>query len=166
MNAFFEKYPTSQTLVTSRELGWSNILAELRSHPRGIIASRSAGDTELMLLLRGRSRITREAGAIRQTSEAAPGMLWLTPAGLHEDLIEISNPLPEALHVFLPATQFCPGSLAATDTKVTSIDCAMSGDFAIRCSSPFFAHCWWKCSCRLDMARCWPMGWPPRLRQD
>jgi len=101
-----EKYPNSQTLMTSRELGWSNILAELRSHPRGIIASRSAGDTELMLLLRGRSRVTREAGSIRQTSEATPGMLWLTPAGLREDLIEISNPLPEALHVFLPATQF------------------------------------------------------------
>jgi AraC family transcriptional regulator len=106
MKAFFQKYPTSQTLMTSRELGWSNILAELRSHPRGIIASCSAGDTELMLLLRGRSRITREAGAIRQTSEATPGMLWLTPSGLREGLIEISNPLPEVLHVFLPATQF------------------------------------------------------------
>jgi AraC family transcriptional regulator len=106
MNAFSEKYPASLTLMTSRELGWSNISAELRSHPRGIIASGSAGDTELMLLLRGRSRITREAGAMRQISEAMPGMLWLTPAGSREVLIEISSPLPEALHVFLPATQF------------------------------------------------------------
>jgi AraC family transcriptional regulator len=101
-----EKYPASQTLMTSHELGWSNISAELRSHPQGIIASCSVGDTELMLLLRGRSRITREAGAIRQTHDAAPGMLWLTPADSREDLIEISSPLPEALHVFLPATQF------------------------------------------------------------
>jgi AraC family transcriptional regulator len=100
------KYPASQTLMTSQELGWANISAELRSHPRGIIASCSAGDTELMLLLRGRSRITREAGAIRQTRDAAPGMLWLSPADLREELIEISSPLPEALHVFLPATQF------------------------------------------------------------
>jgi len=59
-----------------------------------------------MLLLRGRSRITREAGALRQTHHAAPGMLWLTPADSREELIEISSPLPEALHVFLPATQF------------------------------------------------------------
>ena len=101
-----EKYPASQTLMTSQELGWSNISAELRSHPQGIIASRSAGDTELMLLLRGRSRITREASALRQTHHAAPGMLWLTPADSREELIEISSPLPEALHVFLPATQF------------------------------------------------------------
>jgi AraC family transcriptional regulator len=92
--------------MTSRELGWSNISAELRSHPQGIIASYSASDTELMWLLRGRSRITREAGAIRQTSEAAPGMLWLTPAGSREELIEVSAALPEVLHVFLPATQF------------------------------------------------------------
>jgi AraC family transcriptional regulator len=92
--------------MTSRELGWSNISAELRSHPQGIIASHSAGNTELMLLLRGRSRITREVGAMRQTSHAAPGMLWLTPAGLREEFIETSAPLPEALHVFLPATQF------------------------------------------------------------
>jgi AraC family transcriptional regulator len=101
-----EKYPASRTLMTSRELGWSNISAELRSHPQGIIASHSARDTELMLLLRGRSRITRAAGAIRQTSLAAPGMLWLTPAGSREELIEVSAPLPEALHVFLPASQF------------------------------------------------------------
>jgi AraC family transcriptional regulator len=101
-----EKYPASQTLMTSQELGWSNISAELRSHPRGIIASCSAGDTELMLLLRGRSRITREAGSLRQTHHASPGMLWLTPADSREELIEISSPLPEALHVFLPATQF------------------------------------------------------------
>jgi AraC family transcriptional regulator len=101
-----DKYPISQKLVTSRELGWPNISAELRSHPRGIIASRSAGDTELMLLLRGRSRITREAGGIRQTSEGAPGMLWLTPAGSRENFIEVSKPLPEALHVFLPETYF------------------------------------------------------------
>src|ERR1700730_13042404 len=99
-----EKYPASQQLLTSGELGWSNIAAELRSHPPGLMASRSAGDTELMLLLRGRSRITREAGGIRQTSEAAPGMLWLTPAGSRENLVETSNALPEALHVFLPAT--------------------------------------------------------------
>jgi AraC family transcriptional regulator len=106
MNAFFEKYPASQTLMTSQDLGWSNISAELRSHPQGVIASSSAADTELMLLLRGRSRITREAGAIRQTHDAAPGMLWLTPADSREDLIEISSPLPEALHVFLPEPQF------------------------------------------------------------
>jgi AraC family transcriptional regulator len=101
-----EKYSASQTLLTSRELGWSNISAELRSHPRGIVCSCSAGDTELMLLLRGRSRITREAGAIRQTSDAAPGMMWLTPADSRVDFIEISSPLPEALHVFLPAALF------------------------------------------------------------
>jgi AraC family transcriptional regulator len=101
-----EKYPASQQLMTSGELGWSNISAELRSHPRGVMASCSAGDTELMLLLRGRSRITREAGGIRQTSAAAPGMLWLTPVGLRENVIETSNPLPEALHVYLPAAQY------------------------------------------------------------
>ena len=106
MNAFFEKYPASQTLMTSQDLGWTNISAELRSHPQGVIASSSAADTELMLLLRGRSRITREAGAIRQTRDAAPGMLWLSPAGSRENLIEISSPLPEALHVFLPGTLF------------------------------------------------------------
>jgi AraC family transcriptional regulator len=92
--------------MTSRELGWANISAELRSHPRGIITTRSGGDTELMLLLRGRSRITRAAGILRQSSDAAPGMLWLTPAGSPEEIIEISSPLPQALHVFLPAAQF------------------------------------------------------------
>jgi AraC family transcriptional regulator len=59
-----------------------------------------------MLLLRGWSSITREAGSIRQTVDAAPGMLWLTPAGSREELIEISSPLPQVLHVFLPPAQF------------------------------------------------------------
>jgi AraC family transcriptional regulator len=121
MNALFEKYPASETLMTSRELGWSNISAALRSHPRGIIASSSASDTELMLVLRGRSSINRQAGAMRQTSEAAPGMLWLTPAGSREDIIEISNPLPEALHVFLPAARFSSRSLGG-DGYTSEID--------------------------------------------
>jgi AraC family transcriptional regulator len=98
--------PSSRQLMTSRELGWANISAELRSHPRGIIARGSCGDTELMLLLRGRARITSEEGGVRETSEAVPGMLWLTPANAHGSLIETSSALPEALHVFLPATQF------------------------------------------------------------
>jgi AraC family transcriptional regulator len=109
-----EEYPASQQPMSSRELGWSNVSAELRSNPRGIIAGGSAGgDAELMLLLRGRARITRISGGIRETSEAAPGMLWLTPAGAHESLMEISNSLPEALHVFLPATQFSSRALGS-----------------------------------------------------
>ena len=70
-----EEYPASRQLMTSRELGWSNISAELRSHPRGIIAGGSGGDTELMLLLRGRARITRTAGDIRHAREAVPGQV-------------------------------------------------------------------------------------------
>src|ERR1700721_1039892 len=58
--------------MTSRELGWSNISAELRSHPQGTIASRSAGDTELMLLLRGRSRIRGGGGLLHQPPLPGP----------------------------------------------------------------------------------------------
>jgi AraC family transcriptional regulator len=110
---YLEGASASQILTTSRELGWSCISAEVRSHPRGVIASRSSGDTELMLLLRGRSRITREAVGVRQTSEAAPGTLWLTPAGARDSLIETSGPLPEALHVYLPTTVFRPQTSGA-----------------------------------------------------
>jgi AraC family transcriptional regulator len=124
-----KKYPASRTLMTSRELGWSNISAELRSHPQGIIASYSAGDTELMLLLRGRSRITREVGAIRQTSHAAPGMLWLTPAGSREEFIEVSAPLPEALHVFLPATLFSSRILGVDGHRVDIDSLRYEGGF-------------------------------------
>jgi hypothetical protein len=128
-----EESPALPRLTSSRELGWSNISAELRSHPRGIIASCSGGDTELMLLLRGRARITRMADGIRQTSEAAPGMLWLTPAGTGENLMETSNPLPEALHVFLPATQF--SSRAATGRTVHQYLITMRLGIALRTCS-------------------------------
>lgn len=106
-----DRYLASELLATSRELGWPNLSAELRSHRQGTMAGRSAQEVELMLVLRGRTRITRKSGEGEHIADAAPGMLWLTPAGSHEDLIELASPLAEVLHVFLPAAQFSSRAL-------------------------------------------------------
>jgi AraC family transcriptional regulator len=105
------KYPQSRLIASSEQLAWPDISAELRCHPPGVITRGAARDTELMLLLRGRSHITRQAGAVRQSSDAVPGMLWLTPASVREEFIELSSPLPEVLHVFLPEVRFRSAAL-------------------------------------------------------
>jgi AraC family transcriptional regulator len=42
---------------------------------------------------------------------AERGTIWLSPAGLREDFIEISDPVPRILHIYLPSSHFSANSL-------------------------------------------------------
>jgi AraC family transcriptional regulator len=123
------KYPGSQLLMASEKLAWPNLAAELRFHPPGVIACGASRGTELMLVLRGRSRITRRTGGVGQSSEAVPGMLWLTPASVREELIELSTPLPEVLHVFLPTARFGGQALGGYGYEVDADGLRYEGGF-------------------------------------
>jgi AraC family transcriptional regulator len=37
---------------------------------------------------------------------AERGTIWLSPAGLQEDFIEISDPVPRIFHIYLPSSHF------------------------------------------------------------
>jgi AraC family transcriptional regulator len=118
-----DKYGPAGLLVSSADRGWSGLSAELRSHSDGVIAWKSSqSDTEICVDIHGNgSVITRRGGGIFDRTVAERGTIWLSPAGLQEDLIEISDPVPRILHIYLPSSHFSANSLGIDlDESVTA----------------------------------------------
>jgi AraC family transcriptional regulator len=108
-----EKYGPDGLLVSSADRGWAALSAELWSHGDGVIAWKSTQrDTEICVDICGNgSVITRRGGGVFDRTVAERGTAWLSPGGLEEDYIDISDPLPQVLHVYLPPSHFSSTSL-------------------------------------------------------
>jgi len=126
-----EKYGPAGLLASSADRGWSGLSAELRSHSGGIINWKNTQpDTEICVDVHGSgSVITRRGGGIVDRTIAERGTIWLSPAGLQEDLIDISDPVPGILHIYLSPNRFSPDSLG--------VDLDQSGIASLRYESGF-----------------------------
>jgi AraC family transcriptional regulator len=105
-----EKYGTAGLLASSADRGWSGLGAELRSHSGGLIEWKNTQpDIEICVEVGGSgSVITRRGGGIVDRTIAQRGTIWLSPAGLQEDFIDISDPVPGILHIYLSPNRFSP----------------------------------------------------------
>jgi AraC family transcriptional regulator len=108
-----EKYGSGGLLASSAGRGWSGLSAELRSHSDGVIAWKSTQPaTEISIDIRGNgSVVTRRGGGIFERTVAERGTIWLSPAGLQEDFVDLSDPVPRILHIYLPSSHFSANSL-------------------------------------------------------
>ena len=102
------KYPTSALLGSSAGLGWSTISAELRSHDVSETPSIVPQHTEICLAVVGNEKgLVRRTGA-GQCQHTVPrtGAIWLSPIGVGDKTIAITAPIPQTLHLYLPAALF------------------------------------------------------------
>jgi AraC family transcriptional regulator len=104
-------YGSASLLASSVGRGWSGLAAELRSHS-GVIAKRNPGpDTEICVDVHGgASVVTRQRDGVTDRTVSKRGTIWLSPARGPEAVVEMSDPLPAMLHIYLPP-QFSPKSL-------------------------------------------------------
>ncbi|WP_249143898.1 helix-turn-helix domain-containing protein [Bradyrhizobium lablabi] len=103
----FSKYGADGLLASSATRGWSNLAAELRSHSGMVAWSRPQPDAEICVDVRGsRSVITRRLDGVTDSTVSERGTIWLRPAGVQEGLIDMSEPVPAILHLYLPSSQF------------------------------------------------------------
>jgi AraC family transcriptional regulator len=102
------KYPKSGLLLSSSGRGWASISAELRSHPKGVISPIVPQQVEINIAVNGRedSTVTRRGDGTLQKTRPTTGTVWLVPIGVENDIVDISAPLPEVLHLYLPSRQF------------------------------------------------------------
>jgi AraC family transcriptional regulator len=100
-----ERY-TGRVLISSADRRWRGLMAELRSHSPGEIPPYIAAFTQVSILIRGPSIVTRKSGDIRQCIEGVPGTIGLSPMGVHEDFTHVSRPIDEMLHIYLSSTVF------------------------------------------------------------
>jgi AraC family transcriptional regulator len=108
----FNKYGVAGLLASSATRGWSNLAAELRSHSGTIAWNNPQPDAEICVDVRGsRSVITRRLDGVIDSTVSERGTIWLRPAGVQEGLIDMSEPVPAILHLYLPSSRFSPENL-------------------------------------------------------
>jgi AraC family transcriptional regulator len=101
--------PTSPLLASSAALGWSGLLAELRSH--GVRESETEPavpkNVEIILILAGNAGglVRRNVGGLIQEAVPRTGALWLSPAGVRKDSAIVA-PVPRSLHISLHGELF------------------------------------------------------------
>jgi AraC family transcriptional regulator len=109
------KFVTGRQLVSSAGRGWTNMLAERWSHAAGELPSVLPRDTEIDILLSGRTLVERQGHGLRQSTLGQRGSVWLCPSGIREDFINIRQPVDDCLHIFLPARPFADCMLQDAD---------------------------------------------------
>jgi len=100
------KYVTGRMLQTSADRRWSNLLVERWTHAAGELPPLTPRDTEVAVLLNGHSLVDRVGSGMRQVTHGQPGTVWLCPAGITEEFINVAEPLQDCLHIFLPGQPF------------------------------------------------------------
>lgn len=101
------KYSTSALLCSSAGLGWPTISAELRYHGASETPVIIPQSLELILAVVGNDEglVIRTGAGQRTEARPSTGVFCLTPAGV-DNQITIKAPVPKALHLYLPTSQF------------------------------------------------------------
>src|SRR5580704_15336002 len=101
------KYPASALLVSSAELGWSSLSAELRSHPISETPLIVPQHTEICLAIIGNENglVKRTGAGERQLTVPKTGTIWLSPVGI-SDAVTITAPIPQTMHLYLHGATF------------------------------------------------------------
>jgi AraC family transcriptional regulator len=110
-----DKYVTGRMLETSNARPWTNLLAERWSHAQGELPSLTPRDTEVAVLMRGRTLVDRIGSGMRQVTHGRPGTVWLCPSGISEEFINVAQPIEDCLHIFLPGRPFDEAMLRDLD---------------------------------------------------
>src|SRR5215472_1207463 len=75
------RYEVGGVLLSSAGRGWRGISAELRSHSVGEIPGYEPSLTEIGVLIRGTTVVTRQGGGVQQRIDGHPGTIGLVPVG-------------------------------------------------------------------------------------
>jgi AraC family transcriptional regulator len=106
------KYGGAGLLASSATRGWSNLTAELRSHSGTVSWNNPQPDAEVCVDVRGgRSVVTRRLDGVTDSTVSERGTIWLRPADVQKGLIDMSEPMPAILHLYLSPSRFSPDNL-------------------------------------------------------
>jgi AraC family transcriptional regulator len=101
-------YPTSMLLKSSKDLGWSTLFAELRSHRRSDGPGTAAPHAEIAIAVRGSSEgeVACKVEGSWRTVRPTTGTIWLKPIGAKSDVARIGAPTVQVMHIYVPTLVF------------------------------------------------------------
>lgn len=124
-----EKYTTGACLASSDGRTWDGLLAERWRHLPGDLAEIEPRETEVVVLIEGRLNVRRRGDGRLQQTAAVPGMVWLCPAGIREDMIRLNGEISESIHLYLPSTPLDTTALAEFDRDPARVQLQYDGGF-------------------------------------
>jgi AraC family transcriptional regulator len=102
------RYPKTTLLKSSRDLGWSTLLAEIHSHSRYEGPGAAAPtDADIGIIVRGSDQglLTYKFAGSWQSTRPTTGSIHLRPIGVNSDEVRIGSNV-EVLHLYLPTAAF------------------------------------------------------------
>ena len=123
------KYVTGSRLASSEGRDWNGILAECWRHAPGELGPVKPRDTEIAILIDGALRVRRRGDGRVQQHDAVPGTIWLCPAGVAEDKIQLFGNVRESLHLFLPASPLVTGAFEEFEVDPAAVRLRYDGGF-------------------------------------
>jgi len=105
---FWGKHGPLKLLTTSANRGWRGLAAQLCSVGKAVIPWRTPdSDIRICVDVRGnRSVIERRAPGIESRILVRRGAVWLSPPGLRDGSVDISEDMTGVLHIYLPLSHF------------------------------------------------------------
>jgi AraC family transcriptional regulator len=103
------KYPKTTLLKSSKDLGWSTLLAELHSHSRYEGPGAAAPtDADVGIIVRGSDEglLTYKFAGSWQSTRPTTGSIHLRPIGVNSDEVRIGSANMQALHLYVPTVAF------------------------------------------------------------
>src|ERR1700732_4447788 len=100
------KYPASELLKASRDLGWSTLFAELCSYDgRREGPGPVAPHAKISIAVRGSDcgDVTCKGAGSRWSSRPTTGSIWLKPHGGKYDEARIHSPQVQVMHLYVPS---------------------------------------------------------------
>lgn len=125
-----KKYKSdSQKFLSSSSRNWPDMLAETWRHGEADYSGVTPADTEIAILLKGKTRVKRSGGGVRQDSIGIPGTIWLCPAGIREDSVYVWGEMEEVVHLFIPAVPLSQTALLEFDVESRNFELLYHGGF-------------------------------------
>jgi AraC family transcriptional regulator len=107
-----ESYGPFGLLASSTDRGWSGLTAELRSHSGTMAWKSPRPDIEVCVDVYGNGCVvTREGDGVADRTVSGRGTTWLSSPDVRECQIDLSEPAPAVLHLYLPPSLFSPENL-------------------------------------------------------
>ncbi|WP_343528954.1 AraC family transcriptional regulator [Sphingomonas sp.] len=107
------KYRTGRRLTSN--VDWSSLRVECWRHEAGRLNDVHLDCTEVAVLMAGQLQVRRTGNGETQEAYGRPGTAWICPAGTTETDIQLSAPMEEVVHIFVPATLMEETALTAYD---------------------------------------------------
>jgi AraC family transcriptional regulator len=132
------KHVPVNLLSTSANRGWSGLSAQLCSVSKAVVPWWTPqSEIRICVDVRGnKSFIARRALGIESRIVVRRGTVWLSPPGLQEGSLDITEDMSGVLHIYLPLRHFSPGNLDI------NIDRSAVGVLVERSIAAGYSACW------------------------